>query len=120
MRTISKGLVSGRVPTALERQGDFTQTLTQDANGNTVPVQLFNPFNVDSNPLSPTYGDRQPFPVDPITGSTEVIPQAMMSPVWNELNAKNAFPMPTGPIDNSGNNFNAPIIETTPTTQFDI
>src|ERR1035437_3518551 len=120
VRTISKGLVSGRVPTALERQGDFTQTLTQDANGNTVPVQLFNPFNVDSNPLSPTYGDRQPFPVDPITGSTEVIPQAMMSPVWNELNAKNAFPMPTGPIDNSGNNFNAPIIETTPTTQFDI
>jgi acetyltransferase-like isoleucine patch superfamily enzyme len=120
VRTISKGLVSGRVPTALERQGDFTQTLTQDANGNTVPVQLFNPFNVDSNPLSPTYGDRQPFPVDPITGSTEVIPQAMMSPVWSELNAKNAFPMPTGPIDNSGNNFNAPIIETTPTTQFDI
>ncbi len=120
VRTISKSLVSGRVPTALERQGNFTQTLTQDANGNTVPVQLFNPFNVDSDPSSPTYGDRQPFPVDPATGSTEVIPQSMMSPVWNQLNALNAFPMPTGPIDNSGNNFNAPIIETTPTTQFDI
>jgi len=120
VRNIGKQLVSGRVPTALERQGNFTQTMTQDANGNTVPVQLFNPFNVDSNPASPTYGDRQPFPVDPTTGSTEVIPQAMMSPIWNELNAKNAFPAPTGPIDNSGNNFNAPIIETTPTTQFDI
>ena len=120
VRTISKSLVSARVPTALERQGNFTQTLTQDANGNSVPVQLFNPFNVDSNPASPTYGDRQPFPVDPITNSTEVIPQSMMSPIWNALNAKNAFPTPTGPIDNSGNNFNAPIIETTPTTQFDI
>jgi hypothetical protein len=120
VRNISKSLVSGRVPTALERAGNFTQTLTQDSNGNTVPVQLFNPFNVDTNPKSLTYGDRQPFPVDPTTNSTEVIPQSMMSPVWNELNAKNAFPLPTGPIDNSGNNFNAPIIETTPTTQFDI
>ena len=119
-RNLSKNLVSARVPTALERQGNFTQTLTQDTNGNTVPVQIFNPFNVDSNPASPTYGDRQLFPVDPTTNSTEVIPQSLMSPVWNLLNAKNAFPLPTGPIDNSGNNFNAPVIETTPTTQFDL
>ena len=80
-----------------------------------MPVQLFNPFNVDLNS-----GDRQRFPLDPNTNSTNVIPQAMMSPVWNLLNAANAFPLPTGPIDNSGNNFNAPITETTPTTQFDI
>jgi hypothetical protein len=120
VRSISKSLVSARVPTALERQGNFTQTTTQDVNGNTVPVQLFNPFNVDSNPASPTYGTRQPFPLDPNTNSTNVIPQGMMSPIWNKLNAQNAFPAPTGPIDNSGNNFNAPIIETTPTTQFDI
>ena len=119
-RSLSKNLVSARVPTALERQGNFTQTLTQDTNGNTVPVQIFNPFNVDSNPASPSYGDRQLFPVDPTTNSTEVIPQSLMSPVWNLLNAKNAFPLPTGPIDNSGNNFNAPVIETTPTTQFDL
>jgi hypothetical protein len=115
IRNIGKQLVSARVPTALERQGNFTQTLTQDVNGNTVPVQLFNPFNVD-----PNTGDRQPFPVDPITGSTNVIPQNMMSPVWNALNAANAFPLPTGPIDNSGNNFNKGITETSPSTQFDI
>jgi len=119
-RNISKDLISARVPTALERQGNFTQTLTQDTDGNTVPVQLFNPFNVDSDPASQTYGDRQPFPVDPTTGSTEVIPQSLMSPVWNLLNAKNAFPLPTGPIDNSGNNFNQAITETSPSTQFDI
>ena len=120
IRSIGKQLVSARVPTALERNGDFTQTLTQDVNGDVVPVQIFNPFNVDSNPASPTYGNRQPFPVDPNTNSTNVIPQAMMSPVWNLLNAQNAFPAPTGPIDNSGNNFNAPITGSTPTTQFDI
>jgi hypothetical protein len=115
IRNISQQLVSARVPTALERNGDFTQTLTQDVDGNVVPVQLFNPFNVDL-----TSGDRQRFPVDPITNSTNVIPQTMMSPVWNLLNAQNAFPAPTGPIDNSGNNFDAPITETTPSTQFDI
>src|SRR5437660_1070417 len=120
IRSIQKQLISARVPTLLERQGNFTQTMTQDVNGNTVPVQLFNPFNVDSNPSSPTYGNRQPFPVDPTTGSTNVIPQNLMSPIWNALNAANAFPLPTGPIDNSGNNFNAPIIETTPQTQFDV
>jgi Carboxypeptidase regulatory-like domain len=119
-RNISKNLISARVPTLLERQGNFTQTLTQDTDGNTVPVQIFNPFNVDSDPSSPTYGDRQPFPVDPTTGSTEVIPQSMMSPVWNLLNSKNAFPSPTGPIDNSGNNFNQAVTETSPSTQFDI
>ena len=43
-----------------------------------------------------------------------------MSPVWNLLNAKNAFPLPTGPIDNSGNNFNQAVTETSPSTQFDI
>lgn len=115
IRNISQQLVSARVPTDLERKGDFTQTLTQDVNGDVVPVQLFNPFNVDL-----TSGDRQRFPVDPITNSTNVIPQAMMSPVWNLMNANNAFPAPTGPIDNSGNNFNAPITETSPSTQFDI
>ncbi len=117
-RNISKNLISARVPTLLERQGNFTQTITQgqDANGNTIttPVQLFNPFDVDSN------GDRQPFPVDPVTNSTEVVPQNLMSPVWMELNAKNAFPVPTGPVDSSNVNFNQAITETTPSTQFDI
>jgi hypothetical protein len=119
-RNISKNLVQARVPTLLERAGNFTQTLTQDTNGNTVPVQLFNPFDVDSNPASPTYGDRQPFPVDPVTGSTEVIPTSLMSPVWNLLNSKNAFPLPTGPVNSSNVNFTAPTIETSPSTQFDI
>ena len=113
-RNISKNLVQARVPTLLERAGNFTQTLTQDIAGDTVPVKLFNPFDVAPN------GDRQKFPVDPVTGSTEVIPASMMSPVWNLLNSKNAFPMPTGPVDSSNVNFNQAVIETSPSTQFDI
>ncbi|HTF72390.1 MAG TPA: carboxypeptidase-like regulatory domain-containing protein, partial [Edaphobacter sp.] len=34
------------VPTALERVGDFSQTLTQDGSGRPVPVQIYDPYNV--------------------------------------------------------------------------
>ncbi len=35
----------GRVPTALERTGDFSQTMVPDNNGNPIPVQLFDPYS---------------------------------------------------------------------------
>jgi hypothetical protein len=34
------------VPTALERVGNFSQTVKPDENGNPIPVQIFDPFNV--------------------------------------------------------------------------
>jgi hypothetical protein len=34
------------VPTALERIGDFSKTFQQDANGQPVPAQIYNPFQV--------------------------------------------------------------------------
>ncbi len=34
------------VPTALERVGNYSQTLTQDASGRPVPVQIYDPYNV--------------------------------------------------------------------------
>jgi hypothetical protein len=110
VRSIGKNLVSARVPTALERSGDFSQTLTQDINGNVVPVQLFDPFEVDAQ------GNRTAVPGNNLNN----IPNVTFSPVWQALNAQNAFPLPTGPVDSSNVNFNAPVIETTPTTQFDI
>ncbi|HEX4424434.1 MAG TPA: TonB-dependent receptor [Terriglobales bacterium] len=120
-RNISKNLVQARVPTPLEREGNFTQTITQDNDGNATPVKLFNPFDVDTDPThAATFGDRAMFPVDPVTGSTEVIPTALMSPVWLQLNAMNAFPLPTGPINSSNVNFTKPVTETTPTLQFDV
>ena len=84
VRQNDKSLVSGRVPTDLERQGDFRQTLTQDDNGNIVNVQLFNPRDVAASGL------RNPFPTN------NVIPANLIDPVGQQL--VNAYPEPTGPL----------------------
>jgi hypothetical protein len=107
VRQNDKSLVSGRVPTDLERQGDFSQTLTQDDNGDIVPVQLFNPRDVGSNGL------RNPFPTN------NVIPASLIDPVGRQL--VNAYPEPTGPLDlNTFTNFNKGVVSHSPSTQFDI
>jgi hypothetical protein len=108
VRHNGKNLVSGRVPTALERGGDFSQTMTQDQNGNPTLEQLFNPFAVDAS------GNRQPVPGNNLNN----IPNVTLDAVGQAL--VNAFPMPTGPVDSSNTNFNGFVIETTPTIQFDI
>ena len=37
------------VPTALERVGNFSQSLKPDENGRAIPVRIFDPFNVTQN-----------------------------------------------------------------------
>jgi len=110
VRQNTKSLVSARVPTDLERQGDFSQTLIYDDSGNLVPVQLFNPFApLDSNRL------RQPFP-------NNKIPQAMIAQ-YGQIGQQlaNAYPEPTGPVDpGTLVNFNKGVVASSPSTQFDI
>jgi hypothetical protein len=48
------------VPTALERVGNFSQTLQQNANGAPSPAQLFNPFSVTQ--IGSNIYQRAPFP----------------------------------------------------------
>lgn len=112
VRQDDKALVSGRVPTDLERKGDFSQTLTQDSNGNLVPVQIYNPFSVNGpNQI------RTPFPgnVIPAFGT----PGSPITAVGQALT--NAYPEPTGPVDpNTGLNFNKGVVNTSPVTQFDL
>lgn len=48
------------VPTALERNGDFSQTKVRDYNGLPVPAQIFNPFSVTQ--LGPNLYQRAPYP----------------------------------------------------------
>jgi hypothetical protein len=108
-----KSLVSARVPTELERNGDFSQSLTQDDNGDLVPVQLFNPFDVS---CSGTGADREctrnPF-------ENNVIPPGMINPVGQAL--VNSYPKPTGALDpNTLTNFNQGVVIGSPSTQFDI
>src|SRR5215813_1643400 len=107
VRQNDKTLVSGRVPTDLERQGDFSQTLTQDDNGDIVPVQVFNPRDVGSNGL------RNAFTTN------NVIPANLIDPVGQQL--VNAYPEPTGPLDlNTFTNFNKGVVTRSPSTQFDV
>ncbi|ABF39936.1 Cna B-type protein [Candidatus Koribacter versatilis Ellin345] len=107
VRQNNKNLISGRVPTDLERAGNFSETMVQDDNGNLVPVQLFNPFAYD--PVTQT---RQPF-----VGN--VIPAGMITAIGQNL--VNAYPAATGPIDpGTQTNFNVATVITSPNTQFDI
>ncbi|MGH2506684.1 MAG: TonB-dependent receptor domain-containing protein, partial [Ktedonobacteraceae bacterium] len=50
------------VPTEAQRNGDFSQTMVADNNGNPVPVQLFNPFTAAPYEGSSTVFVRQPYP----------------------------------------------------------
>ncbi|MBZ5666365.1 MAG: TonB-dependent receptor [Acidobacteriia bacterium] len=113
VRQNDKALISARVPTDLERTGDFSQTLVADDNGNLVPVQLFNPF--DLNPDN----TRNPFPVTP-DGRQNVIPDALIDKAVGQKLA-NAYPEPTGPVDPATQtNFQQGVVNTSPSTQFDI
>ncbi len=101
-----KDLVSARVPTDLERQGDFRQTLVPDPEtGDLVPVRIYNPFNV-------VEGIRQPFTVDGVIDSN------LITDVGRRL--VNAYPAATGPLDLSTmTNFHRGIVVQSPSTQFD-
>jgi Carboxypeptidase regulatory-like domain len=98
-----KNLVSGRVPTTLERTGDFSQTMNQGT-----PEKIYNPFAQDAS------GNRTEIPGDNLNN----IPGITFDQVGQAL--VNAFPQPTGPVDSSNTNFNGFVVETTPTIQFDI
>jgi len=73
------------VPTALERQGDFSQSFA--SNGKL--IQIFDPFTTRPNPSGSGY-IRSPFPGNRI-------PAAMMDPV--ALNVIKFYPDPTTPGD---------------------
>lgn len=98
------------VPTALERQGDFSQSFTI-IGGQKFRTQLFNPYSVDSN------GNRQPFMCDPSgnpvvpvnniqTGGTPCakIPAQMMGSIAQ--NILKYIPLPNTPSLPNGNAVN--------------
>jgi Carboxypeptidase regulatory-like domain/TonB dependent receptor len=109
VRQNDKSLVTARVPTDLERQGDFRQTQVQDDNGTLVPVQLFNPRDVGPDGL------RRPF------ATNNLIPQSLWDPTGVGPQLVNAYPEPTGPIDpGTQTNFAQGVVVRSPGTQFDI
>ena len=70
---------TARVPTALERQGNFSQTIEKVG---TAPVTIYNPF---STVLTNGKATRQAFPGN-------IIPTSMLNPTG--VAVMNAFPMP--------------------------
>ncbi len=64
LRARSRDQATGTVPTALERQGDFSQS-RQLVGGNCVPVQLFDPATTRSNPAGGFIRDAFPGNVVP-------------------------------------------------------
>jgi hypothetical protein len=86
------------VPTALERNGDFSNTRTNVA-GQFLPVQVFDPFNVVS--VGPNQWQRVPFP-------NAVIPGNRINPITRRF--INEFPLPNqapqDPVLNTNNFFN--------------
>jgi hypothetical protein len=57
----------GKVPSLLERQGDFSQTMIPDVNGNPVAVHIYNPFTATPYQGSTTIFQRQIYPGGVVT-----------------------------------------------------
>jgi len=77
------------VPTALERKGDFSQTIEKVGSG---PVSIYNPF---TTVVTNGKATRTPFP-------GAVIPASLQNPIG--LAVLNAFPLPTMPNSQIGGN----------------
>jgi hypothetical protein len=84
------------VPTALQRIGDFSQTVIAGTNGAPTPVGIYNPDSVAQT--SPTVYTRDPYP-------NAIIPMSQISPY--ALKLMNIYPLPNRtPTDAFGaNNF---------------
>ncbi len=91
-RDITSSQTVATFPTDLQRAGNFSQTMTYDANGNLAPVTIYNPFSI-----SPS-GVRTPFPGN-------IIPATLLDPVAKALEAYMPQPNVTGDAGTNYNNY---------------
>ena len=100
-------VVTGTVPTALMRTGDFSELLSGENQ-----QQIFNPFNCVLNvPTDPTQGCTRP----PVPGNRLDL-AGLTDPIG--LNLLKVFPAPNLPGD--VNNFRKTVVVSSPQNQFDI
>jgi hypothetical protein len=93
IRYDSSTTVLSRVPTELERRGDFSQTFLRSSSGALIPVQLYDPATTRPNPAGTGFV-RNPF-------ATPVIPGQRLDPV--ALSALQFYPLPNrAPADATG------------------
>jgi len=99
--------IQGTVPTDLERNGDFSQTLNADGS----LQQLYNPFNcVANDPENPGAGCTR----TPIAGN--VVDPSLIDPIGQALLKLYPAANQPGPIDN----FRTSIVTNEPSHQFDV
>jgi len=102
--------INGTVPTDAERNGDFSQTLTADANGNPIQQTIYNPFNCV--PQASGSCVRPQF-------SGNIIPQQDINPIGQAL--LKLYPAPNVPADQFGlNNYRTSVLTDAPAHQFDV
>jgi hypothetical protein len=89
------------VPTAMQRNGDFSQTYNSSGS----LVKIYNPFSTEINPSNPSQYIRTPFP-------NNVIPSSMIDPVAKAIMAYYPMPNTTGSQFTNANNYlsNAPLV----------
>jgi hypothetical protein len=96
------------VPTAAQINGDFSQAMTYDQNGNPVQNQIFDPFLIDPNAYSrPAYANN-------------VIPQGEIDPVGQAILKLYPKPNTAGDAVSGANNFRDVILSTSTQWQFDV
>ena len=106
-RDIGTSQTVATVPTALQRTGNFSQTVTFDDNGNPAPVAIYNPFSIDAN------GNRSPFP-------NNVIPTSLFDPVATKLLAYFPQSNVNGDAGTNYNNYRKNVQSSLSAYQFDI
>ncbi len=106
-RDVGSGQVVGTVPTALQRGGDFSQTMTLDEDGNLAPVVIYDPRSIDAN------GNRQPF-------AGNIIPSDRFDPVAKKLLAFFPEPNVQGDPGTNYNNYRKNVQSSFSAYQFDV
>ena len=96
------------VPTAAQINGDFSQAMTYDQNGNPVQNQIFDPFLIDPVAYArPAYANN-------------TIPTGEIDPVGQAILKLYPQPNTAGDAVSGANNFRKVILSTSTAEQFDV
>ncbi len=96
------------VPTSAQINGDFSQSMTYDQNGNPVLNQIFDPFKIDAASYT-----RPAYP-------NNVIPQNEIDPVGQAVLKLYPKPNTTGDLVSGANNYRNVILSTSNSEQVDL
>ena len=100
--------IAATVPTAAQINGDFSQAMTFDGNGNPVLNQIFDPLNIDPNTLNrPAYKNN-------------TIPTSEIDPVGQAILKLYPAPNSAGDAVTGANNYRNVILSTANLKQFDV